>query len=131
MERGKSRGQRRPFLLTAGALNSRETGGLLRPLPRQSRQGTAFAIAGILEVDPVVRIDVIQRNVIARAQHAYEYPPGGDLRIGRGLRYIGIVARELDADRCVLVHLVIGLAVVDVLVVVAIGTIGVGWYEIV
>jgi len=39
---------------------------LLPPLPRHGRERAAFAIARVLEVDPVVRIDVFKGNAVAR-----------------------------------------------------------------
>src|SRR5256885_6496271 len=45
---------------------------LLAPLLRQLRQRAAFAIAGVLEVDPVMRVDPRQRDAVAQAQHLYE-----------------------------------------------------------
>src|SRR5689334_20570290 len=48
---------------------------LLPPLARQGCQRAAFAIARVLEVDPVVGIDALERNVVARAQHLHEDLP--------------------------------------------------------
>jgi hypothetical protein len=53
---------------------------LLCPLPCHRRQGTAFAVARNLEVDPVERIDMVERNAVSRPQHADQDAPGIDLR---------------------------------------------------
>src|SRR3569832_2544844 len=109
---------------------SRDDKGLLPPLPRQGRERAAFAITRVLVVDPVVGIDAVERNAITRAQYLHQNPPGCDLRLGGGPGDIGIVAGELHPDRGVLVDLMIGLRIVDVLVVVAVGAVGVRRNEI-
>src|SRR6266481_5040813 len=77
-----------------------------------------------LEVDPVMCIDVIERDAVARPQHLDQDPPRRNLRVGRPARDVGIVAGKFHADRGVLVDLMIGLAVVDISVVVAICAVG-------
>src|SRR5205814_5743436 len=89
------------------------------PLPRHGGERAAFAIARVLEVDPVMRIDAIERDAVSRPQDLDQDPPRLNLRLGRPARDVGIIAGEFHADRGILVHLVIGLAVVDVFVVVA------------
>ncbi|BAC52604.1 blr7339 [Bradyrhizobium diazoefficiens USDA 110] len=103
---------------------------LLPPCPRQRREPAAFAIARVLVVDPIVRIDAVERDVVARTQHLYEDLPRRDLGLGRTGRNIGIVAGELDADRIVAHHLAIGRSVVDVLVVVAVGAVAMGRHQV-
>src|SRR5262245_39580271 len=44
---------------------------LLPPLPCHRRQRAAFAVAGVLVVDPVVGIDVVEWDLVTRAQHAH------------------------------------------------------------
>jgi hypothetical protein len=100
-------------------------------VPRQGCERAAFAIAPVLEVDPVVRIDAVERNVVARTQNLHEDLPRVDLRLRRRPHDIRVVAGELDPDRGVLVHLVIGPGVVDVLVVVAVGAVGMGRNEMI
>src|SRR3954462_3374891 len=102
---------------------------LLSPLPRHRRQRAAFAISRVLEIDPVVGIDAIERNRVARAQHAHENAPRRDLRLCRTARDIRIVAGELHADRIAADHLMEGVAVVDVFVVVAVATVAMGGHE--
>src|ERR1700738_219651 len=77
---------------------------LLPPLPRQRRERAAFAIAGVLVVDPVMRIDVIERNAVARPQHFYQHPPRRNLRLGGDLRDVGIIAGEFHPDRSAADH---------------------------
>src|SRR3981189_3637332 len=55
---------------------------LLSPLPCQRRQRAAFAIARVLVVDPVVRVDPLDGNAVARPQQAPQDPPRRDLRPG-------------------------------------------------
>src|SRR3984885_15871352 len=62
---------------------------LLPPLVRQRCECAAFAVARILEVDPVMRIDVVERNAITRAQHLHQNPPGRDLLLSRAARDVG------------------------------------------
>src|SRR3974390_1872803 len=101
--------------MSAGFRRSDGTGVcLLPPLPRQGRKLTAFAIARILEVDPVVRIDAIERNPVARPQYFHENPPGCDLGLAGASRDVGILAGEFPADRIVAHPLVEGRSVVDV-----------------
>src|SRR5579871_1611819 len=47
---------------------------------RLRREFAAFAVARVFEIDPVVRVDVVAGDVIARLQHAHENRPGGKLR---------------------------------------------------
>src|SRR3978361_1073568 len=64
----------------------------LPPLPRKRRQRAAFAIAGVLVVDPVVRIDPVQRNAVAHPQHLQQDSPRRDLCLGGATGHVGIVA---------------------------------------
>src|SRR3954454_24103479 len=76
--------------------NNRSMGGLLSvPLPCQRRQRAAFAVADVLVVDPVVRIDPLEGNVVTRPQHLHQDPPRRDLRLAGAARHVGIVAGEL------------------------------------
>ena len=93
---------------------------------RQRRQRAAFAIARVLVVDPVMRIDPLERNAVARPQHLHQDPPRRDLRLGGAARHVGIIAGEFHPDRIGPDHLVKGRAVVDVFVVVAVGAVGMG-----
>src|SRR3954451_23944206 len=88
--------------------NSRSMGGLLSvPLPCQRRQRAAFAVAGILVVDPVVRIDPLEGNVVTRPQHLHPEPPCYNLSLGSPARHVGIIAGELHPDRIAADHLTI------------------------
>src|SRR5581483_5544656 len=84
---------------------------LRSPLARQCRERAALAITLVLVVDPVVRVDALQRNVVTRAQDLHQNPPRIDLRLRCGARHVGIIAGELDANRRLLVDLVKGFAV--------------------
>src|ERR1700730_14956390 len=71
---------------------------LLPPLPRQRRERAAFAIAGVLVFNPVMRIAVSERKAAARPQHFYHPTPRRNLRLGRDLRDVGIIAGEFHPD---------------------------------
>ena len=67
---------------------------------------------------------MVERNAVSRPQHPDQDAPGIDLRLRRGPRHVGIVAGELHAARIVPDLLMVGLAVVDAFVVVAIKALG-------
>src|SRR6267378_6758401 len=113
------RAQARPGMTNTGTR-------LLSPLPCQRRQRAALAIACVLVVDPVVRIDPPDRNAVTRPQYPHQNPPRRDLRLGRAAHYVGIIAGEFHADRIAADHLMKGRAVIDVFVVVAVGAVAMG-----
>src|SRR5215510_15100721 len=55
---------------------------LVGELAREGRELAAFAIAAILEVDPVVGIDVLGRDVVALLQKAHQDEPSLHLLAG-------------------------------------------------
>src|SRR6187200_667521 len=94
------------------ALQRAEIESLLAPLPRQLCKLAAFAIPGVLEVDPVMRIDPCQRDAVTRAQDLDQDAPRRHLRLGGTARHIREIAGEFHADRIVADHLTKGRAVV-------------------
>ncbi|ABE38713.1 hypothetical protein RPD_1476 [Rhodopseudomonas palustris BisB5] len=97
-----------------------------RRVARQFRQFAAFAIARVLVVDPVVGVDAVGRDVVAGAKYPHQNAPCRDLRRGGGRGDIRIIAGELNPDRIVADHLTERRLVVDVFVVVAVGTVAMG-----
>src|SRR5262249_35683821 len=81
---------------------------LVGELARERRELAAFAVAAILEVDPVVGIDVLGRDVVALLQKAHQDEPSLHLLARRGPGDIGIVADEFHTDRIGLDHAAIG-----------------------
>src|SRR3569623_255425 len=80
----------------------------------------ALAIAAILIIDPVVREDAGSGNAIACLQYANENPPRFDLCFRHRLADVGIVAGEFAADCIVVRCQAKGIAIVDVVIVVAV-----------
>jgi hypothetical protein len=74
-------------------------GSLLAPLPHHLRQIESLRNIGVLVVDPVMRMDAIERNTIARAQLPHQHPSGSDPSIRRAVRDVGMTAGDLNADR--------------------------------
>jgi hypothetical protein len=74
-------------------------GSLPAPLPRHLRQIESLRNIGVLVVDPVVRMDAIERNTIARAQLPHQHPSGSDPGIRRAARDVVMTAGDLNADR--------------------------------
>src|SRR3984957_6014526 len=87
-------------------------------LARQSGKLTALAIALILKIDPVVRVDVVRRYAIPPLQKWRQQLPRLLLLRRDLFGEIRIVADEFDADRVGFDHLMVGLRIIDVLVVV-------------
>src|SRR5262245_4220418 len=90
-------------------LATRPLARLVTELARKRRQLAAFAVAAILEVDPIVRIDVLGRDVVALLQKPHQRQPGLRLLARRRLGDIGVVADEFHPDRVGLDHAAIGL----------------------
>src|SRR5262245_65235823 len=67
---------------------------LVGALAREGRELAAFAVAAILEVDPVVGIDVLGRDVVALLQEAHQGVPSLHLLARRGRGASGIVADD-------------------------------------
>src|ERR1700737_1751122 len=100
---------------TPYSLFASRRGGLARLIGERARERgelAALAIAAILEVDPVVGMDVLGRDVVALLQEAHQAEPGSRLLGRRGLRHVGEIADELDADRVGLDHATVGLGIV-------------------
>src|ERR1700722_5073751 len=108
-------------------LRSRRT---ITELPRQSGKLAALAIALILKIDPVVRVDVVRRYAIPLLQKRRQQQPRLLLLRRDRLGYVRIIADEFDANRVGFDHLMVGLRIIDVLVVVAVAAFAVGRNEI-
>src|SRR3989442_1626370 len=78
--------------------------GLIGERAGEPGELAALAVAAILEVDPVVGIDVLGRDVVALLQEAHQAEPGPRLLGCRGLGHVREIADELDADRVGLDH---------------------------
>src|SRR6202035_990786 len=86
----------------------------------------AFTVPPILEVNPIVSIDVFGRNPISLLEKGRQQQPSSHLLGSGRLGNVRKVADKLHADRIRFDNRAVGIGIVDVLVVVAIAAIAMG-----